>query len=73
MFTDDSQDEVLNDRSCHITKQPPAMIRITPGNNFEKGASSKKNHPMTKETGIPKYWNGERLLGSVSLYAETQK
>ena len=59
--------EVFNDLSCHITKHPPAMIRITPGNNFEKGVSSKKNHPMTKEIGIPMYWNGDRLLGSVSL------
>ena len=42
-----------------MTRNPPARISKTPGNNLEKGASPKNIHPIKNEIGIEVLKRGE--------------
>ena len=62
-------DSLDNERSRQTTSNPPNTINRTPGNKESNGVSLKKYQPSRKENGIPKYSNGDKLLGSVMRYA----
>jgi hypothetical protein len=49
--------------------KPANTIPITPGKSCSIGVSLKNNHPKIKEEGIPRYSNGARVLGDITLYA----